>query len=128
MDLRKLPAPELLRCCLQGDQACWLEFVRRYQPLMAAVIVKTIRRWKYSSPAPALVDDLLQETYLKLFSNNFRALREFDFRHEAALFGFLKVVTSNVVHDYLRKIRPTDESDTEPEAWEPVPSAAAYPR
>ena len=101
MDPRELPAQELLQLCLQsGDQATWLEFVRRFQPLLAGVIIKSIRRW--TNPTPALVDDLVQDTYLKLCANNFRALREFDCKHENALFGFLKVVASNVVQDHFR--------------------------
>jgi RNA polymerase sigma-70 factor (ECF subfamily) len=48
------------------------------------------------------VDDLVHDTYLKLMANDFRALREFDFQHENAIFGFLKTVASNVVMDYFR--------------------------
>jgi RNA polymerase sigma-70 factor (ECF subfamily) len=101
MDPSKLQAQELLRLCLQSeDQVVWLEFVRRFQPLIARVVVKSIRRW--TNPAPSLVDDLVQDTYLKLCANNFRALRDFDCEHETALFGFLKVVASNVVQDHFR--------------------------
>ena len=101
MDPRELSAQELLQLCLQsGDQAAWLEFVRRFQPLIAGVVIKTIRHW--TNPTPALVDDLVQDTYLKLCVNNFRALREFDFQHDHALFGFLKKVASNVVQDHFR--------------------------
>lgn len=78
----------------------WLEFVRRFQPLIAGVIIKSVRRW--TNPTPALVDDLVQDTYLKLCANNLRALRGFDCQHEHALFGFLKVVASNVVQDHFR--------------------------
>lgn len=101
MDLSKLSAQELLRRCLQSeDEATWLEFVRRFQPLIARVVIKSLRRW--TDPAPSLVDDLVQDTYLKLCANNFRALHEFDCQHESALFGFLKVVASNVVQDHFR--------------------------
>ncbi len=112
MDPRELPAQELLQLCLQSeDQAVWLEFVRRFQPLIAGVVIKSIRRRR--NPTPALVDDLVQETYLKLCANNFRALREFESRHENALFGFLKVVASNVVTDYFRRKWVNDEEEEE---------------
>lgn len=101
MEPSKLPAQELLRLCLQSeDQATWQEFVRRFQPFIARVAAKSVRRW--TDPTPSLVDDLVQETYLKLCANNFRALRQFDCQHENALFGFLKVVASNVVRDHFR--------------------------
>lgn len=47
-------------------------------------------------------DDLIQETYVKLCSENFKALRRFECRHEKALMGFLKVVACNVTRDHLR--------------------------
>jgi RNA polymerase sigma-70 factor (ECF subfamily) len=49
-----------------------------------------------------LIDDLTQDTYVKICANNFKALRTFDFRHENALFGFLKVMAANVAEDYIR--------------------------
>ncbi len=101
MDSSTLPANELLRLCLESeDQVIWREFVRRFQPLIGRVVVKSARHW--TNPTPTLVDDLVQETYLKLCANNFRALRDFDCQHENALFGFLKVVASNVVQDHFR--------------------------
>ena len=92
----------LLQLCLQTDPAAWSEFVRRFQPVIASVVVKTLRR--SARPNPNLVDDLVQETYLKLCANNFRALRRFTCRHDNAVAGFLKVVASNVTQDYLRGI------------------------
>ena len=97
------PLDELLQLCLQLEQdALWTEFVRRSQPIIAGVIFKTVRRW--INPSPSLVDDLVQDTYLKLCLNDFKALRQFVFRHENSLFGFLKVVASNTVHDHFRAV------------------------
>jgi RNA polymerase sigma factor (sigma-70 family) len=94
----------LLQQCLKvsRDELLWTEFIRRSQPVIAGVVIRTVRHW--SRPAPALVDDLVQETYLKLFGNNARALRHFVCHHENALYGFLKVVASNVVQDHFRSI------------------------
>jgi len=101
LDSQELTAVELLRQCItSGDQAGWCELIRRLQPLIASVIVKTLCRW--SRPQPHLVDDLVQETYLKLCADNFKALRKVHFAHDRALFGFLKVVASNVVQDHFR--------------------------
>ena len=73
-----------------------------------------IRPWKMCTPQE--IDDLVQETFLKLFANNARALREFDCRHENALFGFFKVVASNVAHDHVRKLMSDkDGAGREPE-------------
>ncbi|HEX7285278.1 MAG TPA: sigma-70 family RNA polymerase sigma factor [Candidatus Angelobacter sp.] len=101
MDPQELSPQELLQLCLASeDEALWLEFVRRFQPLIARVIVKRVRR--RTIPHPSLVDDLVQETYLKLCANQRKALREFECDHENALFGFLKKVAHNVVEDHFR--------------------------
>jgi RNA polymerase sigma-70 factor (ECF subfamily) len=101
MDPRQLSAQELVQLCLASqDQALWLEFVRRFRPLIFGVALKTLRRW--TLPDAALIDDLIQDTFLKLCANNFRALREFEYEHENALFGFVKTVAANVVQDHIR--------------------------
>ena len=98
----EIPIRELLQLCLStGAEDDWREFVRRTQPLIASVIINTVRRWK--QPAPALVDDLIQNTYVKLFDNDRKALRSIKNEYENAIFGFLKVVASNVVQDHFRK-------------------------
>jgi RNA polymerase sigma-70 factor (ECF subfamily) len=102
MDPRKLSLQELLSYCLETqDPDGWTELVRRTQPLIAGVATKCVFRRGSRKPAP--IDDLVQETYKKLCANNFKALRDFDFQHDNAFFGFLKVVTANVVEDHFRK-------------------------
>jgi RNA polymerase sigma-70 factor (ECF subfamily) len=97
----RLALIRLLQLCLQSaDESLWSQFVHRTQPIIAGVIVKTLRRWW--SASPSLVDDLVQETYLKLCANDFKALRELECENEYALYGFLKVVASNVVYDHCR--------------------------
>jgi RNA polymerase sigma-70 factor (ECF subfamily) len=102
MDPQKLSTQELLQLCLKShDEAMWTEFVRRFQPLIARVVIKSLCcRGKFNL---SLVDDLVQNTFLKLCANDFKALRNFDFRHENALFSFLKVITQNVVEDDIRR-------------------------
>jgi RNA polymerase sigma-70 factor (ECF subfamily) len=93
---------ELLYLCLESglDECFWEEFIRRTQPLIAGVVAKSIRRWV--RPAPTLVDDLVQDTYLKLCGQDFKALREFKWTHENSLCAFLKVVAARVVLDHFR--------------------------
>jgi RNA polymerase sigma-70 factor (ECF subfamily) len=99
--LHELSHLELVRRCLKSrEEGAWQEFVRRFQPLIAATVLRTLRRGNCFNFV--LVDDLVQDTYMKLFAHDFKALRQFDFRHEKALFGFFRVVASNVVQDYLR--------------------------
>jgi RNA polymerase sigma factor (sigma-70 family) len=98
----EVPIRELLNLCLSSDdQELWQEFVRRTQPLIASVIINTIRRWQ--EPASSLVDDLIQNTYVKLFANDRKALRSIKNEYENTIFGYLKVVASNVVRDHFRR-------------------------
>jgi RNA polymerase sigma-70 factor, ECF subfamily len=83
-----------------GDEATWGEFVRRCAAPIKAVITKTVHRWGTASPK--LVDDLVQDVFIKLCQNDYRALRNFEMQNEQTLFGFLKVVAANVAQDYLR--------------------------
>src|SRR5262249_35092794 len=97
----EIPIRELLHQCLGSeDQELWQQFVCRTQLLIANVIINTLRRWR--EPTPSLVDDLIQETYLKLFANDRKALRGIKNAYENTIFGFLKVVASNVTHDHFR--------------------------
>jgi RNA polymerase sigma-70 factor (ECF subfamily) len=100
-----------------------MEFVRKVQPLISRVVYKTLRR--RTNPLPSLVDDLVQDTYLKLYANNFRALRDFKFEHDNSLFGFLKTVASRVVSDYFRKRGSDQEKEVEVEDLDTVPLAAS---
>ena len=104
----EIPIRELLQLCLSTDaEEHWRKFVQRTQPLIASVIINTVRRWK--QPAPSLVDDLIQNTYVKLLDNERKALRSIKNEYENAIFGFLKVVASNVVQDHFRK--PINKAD-----------------
>lgn len=100
-NLQQLTILQVLEICLESEEdRFWSELMRRSRPFIASVIVRKIRH--RTRPCPSLVDDLTQETYLKLCANNFRALRGFKCQHENALFGFLKVIASNVARDYVR--------------------------
>lgn len=101
MDYQSLSSPDLIQQCVtNADATAWQEFVRRFQPLIAGVVARTAMRWTMVSAT--LVDDLIQETYLKLCAEEFRRLREFESRHEDAIFGFLKMVAYNVTMDYFK--------------------------
>lgn len=126
MNYASLSPEELILACMQSDDiAAWEEFVRRFQRLIASVAVRIARRW--GEPSPHVIDDLVQETYLKLCADNFRLLRRFKSHHQDAFYGYLKVVTANLVHDHFKAAHSskrgsgTIESATD----EPVASATA---
>jgi RNA polymerase sigma-70 factor (ECF subfamily) len=96
-----LTSGELVRACINGDdEAAWGEFVRRFRPVITGVVSRTARR--FGAWSPQLIDDLVQETYLKLCANRCRILREFMPRAEESIFGLLKTIAFSVTHDYFR--------------------------
>jgi RNA polymerase sigma-70 factor (ECF subfamily) len=96
-----LSATELIRGCTEsGEAAAWEEFVRRFHRLISVVALRTARQWDKGSPS--IIDDLVQETYLKLCADGGRVLRDFNPNHPDAIYGFLKVVTCNVANDYFK--------------------------
>jgi RNA polymerase sigma-70 factor (ECF subfamily) len=101
MEFPSTTPAELVRACAESrDPHAWEEFVRRFQPLIAAVALRTCRRWGEFSPQ--VVDDLVQETFLKLCAEQCRLLRDFKPEHPDSFLGYLKVLTTNLVHDHFK--------------------------
>jgi RNA polymerase sigma-70 factor (ECF subfamily) len=104
MSYSSLSVEELIRICTgSGEAAAWEEFVRRFHRLIAGVVLRSARRWGEASPH--LVDELVQETYLKLCTDDCRMLRDFQPRQPDSIYGYLKVVAANVVYDHFRAAR-----------------------
>jgi RNA polymerase sigma factor (sigma-70 family) len=97
----KFTGDELLGLCAdRGNVQAWEEFLRRFDPLVMTTVRRTARR--YAQAPPDLCEDLAQRVYLKLIDHSGRLLREFVPTHEGASFGYIKVMTANLVHDYFR--------------------------
>jgi RNA polymerase sigma-70 factor, ECF subfamily len=97
----KVSSVELVRACANSkDERAWAEFIGRFQVVIAATVLRTARHW--GDPSRAQIDDLVQDTYLKLCEENCRLLAGFRPKHEDSIYGFLKVVAANVVHDHFK--------------------------
>jgi RNA polymerase sigma-70 factor (ECF subfamily) len=94
------PEQLALVCSESRDAGAWEEFVHRFHRVIASAALRTARRWNENSPH--LIDEVVQEVYLKLFSDDARLLREFKSKHPDAVYGYLKVLTVNVAHDYFK--------------------------
>ena len=88
------------RCAASRSPEAWEEFVRRFHRLIATVILRTAAR--LGDASKQTVDDLIQETYLKLCADNFRILRTFEQQHPDAFTGYVKVLTANIVRDHFK--------------------------
>ena len=100
MDHSALPPNDLLMACIGGDASAWEEFIRRFSPVIARVVFRVACR--YGDSSKSVVDDLVQDTYLKLCSNDCKLLKSFEPQHAESIFAFLKVVASCVAHDHFK--------------------------
>ena len=112
MDYQGLSIDELVRECAEHPRVeAWQEFIRRFNRLIASVVIRCCHEWQ--DTRPEVIEDLIQETYLKICAHDYAVLRRYQPRHENSFLGYLKVVTANAVYDYFRKIKPIEEMTDE---------------
>jgi RNA polymerase sigma factor (sigma-70 family) len=89
--------------------------------------MRTASLW--GEPSRSLVEDLVQVTYLKLWEDGCRLLRDFALQHPEAILGYLKKTAANATHDYFKHSRSQSSggdnahvstSDVDPEAGKEV--------
>jgi RNA polymerase sigma-70 factor (ECF subfamily) len=88
------------QCGRDPHPEAWTEFAKRFDQSIAKIIDSVCR--KLGGASFDIVDDLIQETYLKLCANNYSLLVNFRLQHANAFWGYIKDVASSVVYDYLR--------------------------
>jgi RNA polymerase sigma-70 factor (ECF subfamily) len=102
MSYASLSAEELVRACAEsGNAEAWEEFVRRFRLTIGSAVRRIARR--YGEQSNPVIDDLIQDTYLKVCADHCGMLRDFKPQHPNAFFGMLKVTASNIAHDYFRR-------------------------
>jgi len=129
MDLSTLPGNDLARLCSDaGTIEAWNEFVRRFQRPIARVVLRTARGWGAASTA--IVDDLVQDTFIRLCADDCRLLRNFVARQPDSILGYLKVIAANVTHDHFRaqasQKRGGDQRRVESDSDETEPLPATH--
>ena len=102
--MTELPPGELFRLCAESpSSATWVEFLRRYEKLIAITAHRVARHW-IPNPTPDDVADLVQNTLLKVVEEGPRALKRFELRKPDADFGFIKVFTIHSTIDHFKKL------------------------
>jgi RNA polymerase sigma-70 factor (ECF subfamily) len=87
-------------CVGPGDDEAWQEFVARVGRPISLTIMHTASLW--GKPSRALVEDLLQVTYLKVWERGRNLLHEFAVQRPEAILGYLKKIAANATHDYFK--------------------------
>jgi RNA polymerase sigma-70 factor, ECF subfamily len=87
-------------CAGPCDDEAWEEFVARVGRPIGLTILRTASQWGEASRS--LVEDLVQATYLKLWEDGCRLLRNFAIQHPEAILGYIKKTAANITHDYFK--------------------------
>ena len=90
-------------CSEPSDESAWEEFVARVGKGIGLTVLRTASLW--GEPSRSLIEDLVQITYLKLWEDNCRHLRDFAIRAPDGVLAYLKRVAANVTHDYFKHRR-----------------------
>src|SRR5512146_1344851 len=114
-------------CAGPRDDEAWEEFISRVGRPISLTIMRTASMW--GEPSRSLVEDLTQATYVKLWEDGCRLLRDFAVQHPEAILGYLKKTAANVTHDHFKHVHSQSSggdnphvstSDIEPEAGKEV--------
>jgi len=76
------------------------EFVARFHRPISLSIVRVTNQC--GAIPQQLVDDLVQDTYLKLCANRCRLLLDFTIQHPDAVAGYVKTIAINVARDHFK--------------------------
>ena len=91
------------QCAEEPSDAVWTEFLLRYEKLISITAHRVARQW-LSNPTPDDVSDLVQNTILKFFEDDCRALKRFQQRGPDSDFAFIKVFTLHATIDHFKKL------------------------
>jgi RNA polymerase sigma-70 factor, ECF subfamily len=122
---------ELIRACAEtNDGQAWEDFVTRFQRPVSLSIRYTACQW--GKDPLQFVDDLLQETYLKLCVDNCRRLLEFAEQHpdDDVVLRYIKTIAINVAHDHFKSLhsqkRGAGDTDQLLEDFDPAAQSGSY--
>ena len=114
-------------CAESCENGVWEEFVSRVGRPISLTVLRTASLW--GQPSRSLVEDLVQMTYLKLWEDGCRHLRDFAMQYPEAILGYLKKTAANATHDYFKHLRSqmaggdvahVSTADVDPEAGQQV--------
>ena len=92
----------LIAGCLGSDKDAWDSFVRQYSNLVYHTVKKTLVR-HHTEPHADIVEELYQEFFVSLLRNDCKKLRQFKGIRGCSLASWLRVVTTRLTIDFVRK-------------------------
>jgi RNA polymerase sigma-70 factor, ECF subfamily len=98
VSLDQSEAQKMLTACLAGSPAAWDDFLSRFHRVIVMTVVRT-------GGVRLPIDDLVQDTYVRLCADRNRVLRDARIEHPNALYGLIQAVARSVTLDFLRNTR-----------------------
>lgn len=101
---------DLVRRCVEGDEAAWAQFVERYGRVAVHVIVRRLRMHGVP-PSPPVVDDICAETFRAFIEDDHKLLRRYN--PQFALATWVGIVARTQSSRHLRRLsrRPVSAED-----------------
>jgi len=113
---------EVLRACLDSSsESVWTNFVRCFQPDIARRVSYVARRYRMANSG--LIDDLVQETYLRLCRNDYRHLRSLRESSDEHIRAYVCKAAVHAAEDYFASIcaqKRGGTAGTSELIWEPA--------
>jgi DNA-directed RNA polymerase specialized sigma24 family protein len=103
MNWQELSDRKLVELCVASKEDAWAEFLRRFRPLIMRVASRTLQRVGISVTIIPL-EDMLEESLVRIIDNDYRALRELKWLHEGALYGLLQITSETATKDRIRSV------------------------
>ena len=99
--------PDEFKTLLASSQAgkieAWDGFLARFHELIVSTVVRTLST--SSGPNRAMVEDLVQDIYLKLCANDGKILRHLRSDHPNGVYALVRAVAYSTTVDHLRTLR-----------------------
>lgn len=101
-------------CADPRDDEAWEKFVARTRKPISLTIIRTASLWGEASAW--LVEDLAQETYVKLWKDGCRHLRDFAIQHpdDPPILRYIKKTAANTTYDYFKHHRSQTSGGDKP--------------
>lgn len=117
---------ELLERVVQGDQAAWRSFHRRFRGLVFACAAKASASMRVQLEPDELAD-VVQETFLRMVSRDYRRLRSYRPDKGASVGSWIGIITFSATKDFVRRRARRAHARADPVELDGLPSLAEGP-
>lgn len=109
MNVKELTNNQLVNLCAQEprNRSAWFEFYARFDERIWLVIYRECNQKGLSENTVQfnqILQDLVQDVYVKLVEKNCKALKAFIGVSENSFFTYIGIIARNVVRNYLKKM------------------------